>query len=67
MFTVHVGEYSALNYPTLEGGFTVDVDSLESLMEELEGEYAAVGCIREIKRGEFAGGYEVRVYENMEL
>lgn len=63
MYTVHVGEFSAPNYPSLEGGFKVNVDDVDKLAEELKGEYPVVDKPRKIRTGEFAGDYEIKVYE----
>lgn len=60
--TVEVGEFFALNYPSLEGGFKADVDDLDAFLKELRGEYAYVGKPSYSKRY----GWGVKVYENME-
>ena len=58
---VEVGEFFALDYPTLEGGFTAEVDDLAAFLEELRGEYAFVS------EPYMMGGVPcVKAYENLE-
>lgn len=59
---VEVGEFFAFDYPTLEGGFTAEVDDLPALLEELRGEYAFVDEPR-MRRGIWS----VKVYEHGEI
>ena len=39
---LHVGEFWSVEYPTLEGGFTMEGDDLQAMLRELRGEYAVV-------------------------
>lgn len=60
--TISVGEFFALNYPSLEGGFTAEVDDLDVFVEELRGEYAYV----EEPTHSMRHGWGVKVYEHLE-
>lgn len=57
--TLHVGEFWSVEYPTLEGGFTMEGDSLQEMLEELRGEYAIV----EEPTFTSSHGWRVMVYE----
>lgn len=59
---VEVGEFFALNYPTLEGGFTCVDDDLDALVAELRCEYAFVDEPQKTSQGCW-----IRVYEHEEV
>ena len=58
--TLQVGEFFATDYPTLEGGFTMEGDDLDAMLAELRREYAVV------EEPTFSNrhGWRVRVYEH---
>lgn len=59
MVNVYVSELFAVDYPSLEGGYTLEANSIDEAIAELEGSYYLVD---EPKK--WRDGYSVRVYEN---
>ena len=62
MVQVEVGEFFAVNYPTLEGGFTAEGENLEAVLDELR------NCYPVVAEPSFAQGqgWYVAVYEHLE-
>ena len=61
--TVEIGEYFAVNYPTIEGGFTVDTDNINQLVNELKSEYAFVS--EPVYSKQY--GWAIKVYEHISV